>query len=232
MDPFTAVPHARTHLLREGPGHRRDVQPRPALRGAEGRALRQEDRASPTPSTRARGSSSSSSTRSASTRTTTTATTTSTPRRAPGTRAREHGRQEPRLPARATSRATSRCPPMDQYQDLRSRDGAEPREGRHPRSRCTTTRSATAGQTEIDMRFDTLLKMADNVLWYKYVRQEHREEVRARPSTFMPKPLFQDNGSGMHTHQSPVEDGKNLFYERGRLRRHLRRCAATTSAAS
>ena len=59
----------------------------------------------------------------------------------------------------------------------------------------------TAGQCEIDMRFDSMLKMADNVQLYKYivknVAQKHGKTV-----TFMPKPIYADNGSGMHTHQS------------------------------
>ncbi|HEY1408967.1 MAG TPA: type I glutamate--ammonia ligase, partial [Promineifilum sp.] len=70
----------------------------------------------------------------------------------------------------------------------------------------------TAGQCEIDMRFDSMLKMADNVQLYKYVvknvAQRHGKTV-----TFMPKPIYADNGSGMHTHQSLWKDGKPLFYD-------------------
>jgi len=69
---------------------------------------------------------------------------------------------------------------------------------------------ATAGQSEIDMRFDTLLRMADHLMWYKYicknVGRKHGKTV-----TFMPKPIFEDNGSGMHTHVSMWKDGKPLF---------------------
>src|SRR5438046_3222235 len=71
----------------------------------------------------------------------------------------------------------------------------------------------TAGQTEIDMRFSTLVEMADRVLKYKYVTKN----VAAKNGyvvTFMPKPLFGDNGSGMHTHQSLWKNGANLFYDR------------------
>jgi glutamine synthetase len=72
---------------------------------------------------------------------------------------------------------------------------------------------ATAGQCEIDMRFDTLLKKADDLLWYKYivkgVAQKH-----GKVATFMPKPLFGDNGSGMHTHQSLWKDGQPLFFDK------------------
>jgi len=71
----------------------------------------------------------------------------------------------------------------------------------------------TAGQTEIDMRFDTLTKMADNMMKYKYVAKmvarRHNKTV-----TFMPKPIFQDNGSGMHVHQSLWSDSKNLFFKK------------------
>src|SRR3989475_12233377 len=73
----------------------------------------------------------------------------------------------------------------------------------------------TAGQTEIDMRFSTLVEMADRVLKYKYVTKN----VAAKNGyvvTFMPKPLFGDNGSGMHTHHSLWKNGSNRFYDRHR----------------
>ncbi len=69
---------------------------------------------------------------------------------------------------------------------------------------------ATAGQAEIDIRFDSLLNMGDKLMWFKYilknVAKRHNKTV-----TFMPKPIFGDNGSGMHTHQSIWKDGKPLF---------------------
>jgi glutamine synthetase len=69
---------------------------------------------------------------------------------------------------------------------------------------------ATAGQAEIDYRFDTLLRAADSMMVFKYaiknVARRHGKTV-----TFMPKPLFGDNGSGMHTHQSLWKKGKPLF---------------------
>jgi glutamine synthetase len=69
---------------------------------------------------------------------------------------------------------------------------------------------ATAGQAEIDLRFQDLLKMGDWLMWYKYcVKNVARRN--GKTVTFMPKPLFQDNGSGMHTHQSIWKDGKPLF---------------------
>ncbi len=69
---------------------------------------------------------------------------------------------------------------------------------------------ATAGQAEIDMRRDTLRKMADNYLVYKYVTKNVAKQ-RGKTVTFMPKPIFGDNGSGMHVHQSLWKDGKPLF---------------------
>ncbi len=71
---------------------------------------------------------------------------------------------------------------------------------------------ATAGQCEIDMRFDTLLKKADDLLWYKYIVKSVAQK-HGKVATFMPKPLFNDNGSGMHTHQSLWKDGKPLFFD-------------------
>ncbi|MEJ5358967.1 MAG: type I glutamate--ammonia ligase [Desulfobacterales bacterium] len=100
-------------------------------------------------------------------------------------------------------------PPMDKFQDLRTemvleleRLGIEVEAQHHE--------VATAGQAEIDMKFKPLLQMADQLMWFKYVLKNvacrHNHTV-----TFMPKPLFGDNGSGMHTHVSLWKDGKNLF---------------------
>ncbi len=69
---------------------------------------------------------------------------------------------------------------------------------------------ATGGQCEIDMRFAPLVEMADNVLKYKYIIKNTAKKYN-RTVTFMPKPLFNDNGSGMHVHMSFWKDGKNLF---------------------
>jgi len=69
---------------------------------------------------------------------------------------------------------------------------------------------ATAGQAEIDIRFDTLVKMADNMMVYKYVLKNVAKR-HGKTVTLMPKPLFGDNGSGMHTHQSLWKKGKPLF---------------------
>ena len=103
-------------------------------------------------------------------------------------------------------------PPVDKLQDLRSRivlalidAGVEVEVHHHE--------VGTAGQAEIDMRFDTLVSMADKVLIYKHIVKNvcYRNGYTA---TFMPKPLFGDNGSGMHTHQSLWKEGTPLFFDK------------------
>jgi len=71
---------------------------------------------------------------------------------------------------------------------------------------------ATGGQCEIDLRYQSLTRMADQVLLYKYVVKTVARE-NGKTATFMPKPIFGDNGSGMHTHQSLWKEGQNLFYD-------------------
>ncbi len=104
-------------------------------------------------------------------------------------------------------------PPMDHFQDIRSEIvltlesiGVQIEVHHHE--------VATAGQAEIDMRFDTLTRMADKLQMYKYVAKNVARR-RGKTATFMPKPLFQDNGSGMHCHQSIWKKEKNQFYEPG-----------------
>jgi glutamine synthetase len=70
---------------------------------------------------------------------------------------------------------------------------------------------ATAGQAEIDMRFTTLTRMADNLMMYKYVVKNVARK-HGMTATFMPKPLFEDNASGMHVHQSIWKGNTNLFH--------------------
>lgn len=102
-------------------------------------------------------------------------------------------------------------PPTDQQQDIRSRivleliDAGIEIELHHHEV-------ATAGQAEIDMRFDTLLRMADKVMKYKYIVKNVARK-NSMTATFMPKPLFGDNGSGMHVHTSLWNDDKNYFYD-------------------
>jgi glutamine synthetase len=72
---------------------------------------------------------------------------------------------------------------------------------------------ATAGQCEIDMKYDTLVTQADSVLWYKYI-VKNTARRHNKVATFMPKPLYGDNGSGMHTHQSLWKGGQPLFFDK------------------
>jgi glutamine synthetase len=103
-------------------------------------------------------------------------------------------------------------PPADSLQDLRSEmvllmeeAGIEVEAHHHE--------VATAGQSEIDMRFGPLVKMADQMMMYKYIVKNVAKK-HGKTATFMPKPIFGDNGSGMHTHQSLWKDGNPLFSDK------------------
>ena len=100
-------------------------------------------------------------------------------------------------------------PPMDKFQDLRT-EMVLILEGLGIDVECQHHEVATAGQAEIDMRFKPLLEMGDQLVWFKYVLKNvayrHGHTV-----TFMPKPIFEDNGTGMHTHASIWKDGKPVF---------------------
>jgi len=100
-------------------------------------------------------------------------------------------------------------PPMDKFQDLRT-EMVLVLESLGIDIECQHHEVATAGQGEIDMRFKPLLQMADQLMWFKYVLKNvaHRHN---RTVTFMPKPLFEDNGTGMHTHISIWNGDKPLF---------------------
>ena len=100
-------------------------------------------------------------------------------------------------------------PPTDKLQDLRSEIMLKLIEA-GVRVEVQHHEVGTAGQAEIDMRFQTLTKMADQMMVYKYIIKNVCQQ-RGYVATFMPKPLFQDNGSGMHVHQSLWKDGENLF---------------------
>jgi glutamine synthetase len=102
-------------------------------------------------------------------------------------------------------------PPTDKLQDLRSEimlklieAGVDVEVHHHE--------VGTAGQAEIDMRFASLTRMADSLMTYKYVIKNVCQQ-HGYVATFMPKPIFQDNGSGMHCHQSLWKDGSNLFFD-------------------
>ncbi|MEO1268315.1 MAG: type I glutamate--ammonia ligase [Myxococcota bacterium] len=101
------------------------------------------------------------------------------------------------------------CPPVDSLNDIRAEMcvvleelGIEIEAQHHE--------VATAGQGEIDMKFDEMLVMSDKLQWFKYVIKNVARR-HGRTVTFMPKPIFEDNGSGMHTHMSLWKEGEPLF---------------------
>ena len=103
--------------------------------------------------------------------------------------------------------------PMDTLQDIRS-EMVLALEEIGVRIEVHHHEVSTAGQCEIDMRFDSLTTMGDKLLKYKYVVKNVARK-HGKTATLMPKPIFQDNGSGMHVHQSIWKGGKNVFYEAG-----------------
>lgn len=102
-------------------------------------------------------------------------------------------------------------PPMDHFHDLRSEMSLNlekvgvPVELHHHEV-------ASGGQGEIGIQFDTLLSMADKLMTFKYVLKSTAWQA-GKSLTFMPKPVFEDNGSGMHVHQSLWKGGEPLFYD-------------------
>jgi glutamine synthetase len=100
-------------------------------------------------------------------------------------------------------------PPMDKFQDLRT-EMVLTLEELGIQTEAHHHEVATAGQAEIDMRFKPLLQMADQLMWFKYVLKNvaYRNNHTV---TFMPKPIFEDNGTGMHTHISIWKDDQPLF---------------------
>jgi glutamine synthetase len=102
-------------------------------------------------------------------------------------------------------------PPVDHYADLRDQMsqtlqqvGIQVERAHHE--------VGTAGQAEINYKFNTLLHAADEVMLFKYIIK-NVAWANGKTATFMPKPLFGDNGSGMHSHQSLWKDGVPLFYD-------------------
>ena len=129
-------------------------------------------------------------------------------------RGREAGSSPPNGPSNAGYKIRYKegyfpVPPADTLQDLRTEmmltlmDSGIEVEAQHHEV-------ATAGQCEIDMKYGPLLKTADNMLRYKYVVKNVAAR-HGKTSTFMPKPLWNDNGSGMHLHFSLWKQGETLF---------------------
>src|SRR5579863_455755 len=99
--------------------------------------------------------------------------------------------------------------PTDHYQDLRT-EMAMTMQNCGLEVECHHHEVATGGQTEIDLKFDSLLRSADHMMVFKYVVKNVANQY-GKTVTFMPKPIFQDNGSGMHCHQSLWKQGQPLF---------------------
>ena len=207
-------PHAVDDLQHPGSDYPRGLQPRSAQCRPQGGQLPEEHWALPTRATWVRKSSSSFSTTSATIR-----------RRTAGfyyidsiegqwNRGRE---EHPNLGYKLRYKeGYFPVPPADQLMDIRNEmmqtliDCGISLEAQHHEV-------GTAGQAEIDMRFDDLVTMADKVMMYKYVVKNVAKKYN-KTVTFMPKPLFGDNGSGMHTHVSHLE-GRRTLVCRQRLRR-------------
>jgi glutamine synthetase len=100
-------------------------------------------------------------------------------------------------------------PPTDHYQNLRS-EMVLALQAVGLEVECHHHEVATGGQTEIDLKYDSLVRSADHMMLYKYVTRNVANR-RGKTVTFMPKPIFGDNGSGMHTHQSLWKAHKPLF---------------------
>ena len=100
-------------------------------------------------------------------------------------------------------------PPTDKFQDLRT-EMLLTLEALGIDVECQHHEVATAGQAEIDMRFKPLLQMGDQLMWFKYILKNVAYKNN-HTVTFMPKPIFEDNGTGMHTHLSIWKEGVPLF---------------------
>ncbi len=134
-------------------------------------------------------------------------------------------------------------PPTDKFQDMRT-EMLLVLESLGIDTECQHHEVATAGQAEIDMRFKPLLVMGDQLMWFKYVLKNVAYKY-GRTVTFMPKPLYGDNGTGMHTHISiwngdtPVFAGdkyaglsQDAMYAIGGILKHCRALCAFTNPST
>ncbi len=134
-------------------------------------------------------------------------------------------------------------PPTDKFQDMRT-EMLLTLESLGIDTECQHHEVATAGQAEIDMRFKPLLQMGDQLMWFKYVLKNVAYKY-GRTVTFMPKPLYGDNGTGMHTHISiwkgdePVFAGdkyaglsETAMYAIGGILKHCRALCAFTNPST
>ena len=104
-------------------------------------------------------------------------------------------------------------PPADQMMDLRN-EMMQTMIGMGLEVECQHHEVGTAGQAEIDLHYNDLVSMADHMMMYKYAVKNTAAKYK-KTVTFMPKPIFEDNGSGMHTHMSLWKNGEPLFAGNG-----------------
>ena len=136
------------------------------------------------------------------------ASTTSTPRPAPGTPAREEDNRGYKVRYKG---GYFPAPPVDHFADLRAEMSLE-LEASGLQVERQHHEVGTAGQAEINYKFNTLLAAADDLMLFKYIVKNVAWR-NGKTATFMPKPIFGDNGSGMHVHQSLWKGGTPLFYD-------------------
>ena len=211
LDPFCDDPHAVDDLQHPGPDHPRGLLARSRATSPARPSTISRAPASPTPPISARRPSSSSSTTCASTRTRNEGYYHVDSIEGEWNRGRE---ENPNLGYKLRYKeGYFPVPPADQMMNIRNEmmqtmiDCGIDIEAQHHEV-------ATAGQSEIDMRFDKLVTMADKMMLYKYIIKNVAKKYN-KTVTFMPKPLFGDNGSGMHTHISIWKGDEPLFAGNG-----------------
>ena len=230
--------HAVADLQRDRPDHARGLLARPALRRAEGRAPPRRRAASPTPLTSGRRPSSTSSTTSRSTRKRTRAYYEVDTAEAYWNRGAGFG--DPHAKPNVGHHPRSQegyfpVPPMDTMGDLRALMVLT-LEALGVACEFHHHEVGGPGQGEIDLRFQPLLQMADALMMHKYI-VKNVARAAGKSATFLPKPIFEENGSGMHVHQSLWKDGADADVRRERLRAaeraraQLRRPACSSTAA-
>ena len=195
-------------------GTLRALRQRSAHRGAARRGAAAQTAASPTAASGARSSSSISSTRSSTAATSTSPTTASTPTRPTGTPAPRRGTT---WAARSRARAaTTPCRPSTACTTCGPRWRGR---SRRPASRCATTTTRWAARASPRSRSSCCRcqAAADATMLIKYLTRMVAREA-GKTVTYMPKPLYNEAGSGMHFHQLLVRDGKSLFYDEGPVR--------------
>ena len=207
LDPFTELPTLSMICNIQDPITREDYTPRPAQRRPQGGQLPEEHRHRRHLLHRPGGRVLHLRRRPLRSAARTQATTTSTASRASGTAA---ATRSPNLGYKLRYKeGYFPVPPADQMMDIRNEmmqtmiDCGLDVEAQHHEV-------ATGGQAEIDLRFDELVTMADKMMMYKYIIKNVATK-HGKTVTFMPKPLFSDNGSGMHTHISLWKGGEPLF---------------------